>query len=112
MAVEPKPVFSPVPARAFRDHRLTPAHLRLLGLIALHDRWIRTALAASQRARLPNLGADRLPRQWTSNWQTPCDWSDAIVTVPTMGLGSPGTSFYCSWTIRPSSTAPFKMSEM
>src|SRR5262245_32647910 len=28
------------------------------------------------------------------------------------GLGGPGTSFYCSWTIRPSSTAPFTMSEM
>ena len=42
-------------------------------------------LGSAQSAMRPDDGRAnrlRLPRQWTSNWRTPCEWSDATVTVP------------------------------
>jgi hypothetical protein len=38
MSNKPKNVFAPMPPRCFRDDRLSGRHLRLLAIVALHDR--------------------------------------------------------------------------
>src|SRR5262245_51546763 len=67
--------FSPVPARAFRDERLSSGrHFRLLGIIALHDRLGGNGrgCTASQRRLAKLMNCDEA---WTSH--TPSDLRSA-----------------------------------